>query len=55
MRRELNENDEAGDKSFAEKGRADLDAEALQLMRSLRFEPATRIDTITIPLTYRMQ
>jgi hypothetical protein len=32
-----------------------LDAEALRVMSSLRFGPETRPDTVTIPLTFRIE
>ncbi|GAB2870709.1 hypothetical protein GCM10027044_36080 [Hymenobacter ruber] len=38
-----------------EKGTAALEAEALQFMKKLRFEPAATTDTITVPLSLRMQ
>ena len=38
-----------------QRGTAALEAEALQFMRKLRFEPAATADTITVPLSLKMQ
>ena len=37
-----------------EKGTAVLEAEALDFMKKLRFEPAATTDTITVPLNFSM-
>ncbi|MBF9238882.1 TonB family protein [Hymenobacter sp. BT683] len=54
IRRELKA--EGGDAVYAEKGYADLDAEALRVSHSLRFKPSNvAVDTVTITYRFLMQ